>query len=104
MHTIALLFAASRRDNSDPAMTWICEWIVARQNPLFEVHCFNYDGFLEGQALECEQASQHNLPTILRCHPTSEENYKRLAHELALRGYKLILDASAAFAGKWSTG
>jgi len=82
-------------------MTWICEWIVARQNPLFEVHCFNYDGFLEGQALECEQASQHNLPTILRCHPTSEENYKRLAHELALRGYKLILDASAAFAGKW---
>lgn len=101
MHTIALLFAASRRDNSDPAMTWICEWIVARQNPLFEVHCFNYDGFLEGQALECEQASQHNLPTILRCHPTSEENYKRLAHELALRGYKLILDASAAFAGKW---
>jgi len=101
VHTIALLFAASRRDNSDPAMTWICEWIVARQNPLFEVHCFNYDGFLEGQALECEQASQHNLPTILRCHPTSEENYKRLAHELALRGYKLILDASAAFAGKW---
>ena len=101
MHTIALLFAASRRDNSYPEMSWICEWIVARQNPLFEVHCFNYDGFLEGQALECEQASQHNLPTILRCHPTSEEHYVRLAHELALRGYKLILDASAAFSGKW---
>ena len=101
MHTIALLFAGSRSDNSYPEMSWMCEWLVARQNPLFEVHCFNYNSFLEGQALECEQASQHNLPTILRCHPTSEENYVRLAHELSLRGYKLIIDAFAAFAGKW---
>lgn len=101
MHTIALLFAASRRDNSYPEMSWMCEWSIARQNPFFEVHCFNYDSFLEGQALECEQASQHNLPTILRCHPTSEEHYERLAHELSLRGYKLIIDAFAAFAGKW---
>ena len=101
MHTIALLFAASRRDNSYPAMAWMCEWSVARKNPLFEVHCFNYDGFLEGQALECEQASQHNLPTILRCHSTSEENYKRLAHDLSLHGYKLIADVSAAFSGQW---
>ena len=101
MHTIALLFAGSRSDNSYPEMSWMCEWLVARQNPLFEVHCFNYNSFLDGQALECEQASQHNLPTILRCHPTSEENYVRLAHELSLRGYKLIIDAFAAFAGKW---
>lgn len=101
MHTIALLFAASRSDNSYPEMSWMCEWLVARQNPLFEVHCFNYNSFLDGQALECEQASQHNLPTILRCHPTSEENYVRLAHELSLRGYKLIIDAFASFAGKW---
>ena len=101
MHTIALLFEASRRDNSSPAMAWMREWSVARQNPFFEVHCFNYDSFLKGHALECEQASQHNLPTILRCHPTSEENYKRLAHDLSLHGYKLITDVSAAFSGKW---
>ena len=101
MHTIALLFAGSRSDNSCPGILWMTEWSIARQNPLFEVHCFNYNSFLDGQALECEQASKHTLPTILRCHPTSEENYVRLAHELSLRGYKLIIDAFAAFAGKW---
>ena len=101
MHTIALLFAGSRSDNSCPGILWMTEWSIARQNPLFEVHCFNYDSFLDGQALECEQASQHNLPTILRCHPMSPENYKRLAHDLSLRGYKLIADVSEAFSGQW---
>lgn len=101
MHTIALLFAASRRDNSRPGILWMTEWSTARQNPFFEVHCFNYDSFLEGQALECKQASQHNLPTILRCHPMSPENYERLAHELSLHGYKLITDALTAFSCTW---
>lgn len=101
MHTIALLFAGSRSDNSCPGILWMTEWSIARQNPLFEVHCFNYDSFLDGQVLECEQASQHNLPTILRCHPMSPENYKRLAHDLSLHGYKLIADVREAFSGQW---
>lgn len=101
MYTIALLFAASRHDSSYPEKSWRREWSIACQNPLFEVHCFNYDSFLEGQALECELASQHNLPTILRCHPMSPENYKRLAHDLSLHGYKLITDALTAFSCTW---
>lgn len=36
MHTIALLFAASRRDNAYPAMDWMCEWLVARENPFLK--------------------------------------------------------------------
>ncbi len=33
------------------------------------------------------------MPTFLRCHPTSKENYKRLEHDLLSLGYRLLTDS-----------
>ena len=33
------------------------------------------------------------MPTFLRCHPTSEENYKHLEHDLLSLGYRLLTDS-----------
>lgn len=93
MEQIALLFESSAENPNVVDSVWYNEWSAAKELPQFDVHLFNYEAYLNGEELICDRASRHDMPTFLRCHPTSKENYKRLEHDLLSLGYRLLTDS-----------
>lgn len=93
MEQIALLFESSAENHNVVDPVWCNEWLAAKELPQFDVHLFNYEAYLNGEELICDKAPRHDMPTFLRCHPTSKENYKRLEHDLLSLGYRLLTDS-----------
>lgn len=93
MEQIALLFESSAENPNVVDSVWYNEWSAAKEFSQFDVHLFNYEAYLNGEELICDIAPKHDMPTFLRCHPTSKENYKRLEHDLLSLGYRLLTDS-----------
>ena len=93
MEQIALLFESSAENPNVVDSVWYNEWLAAKELTQFDVHLFNYEAYLNGEELICDKAPKHDMPTFLRCHPTSKENYKRLEHDLLSLGYRLLTDS-----------
>lgn len=93
MEQIALLFESSAENPNVVDSVWYNEWSAAKELPQFDVHLFNYEAYLNGEELICDKAPRHDMPTLLRSHPTSKENYKRLEHGLLSLGYRLLTDS-----------
>jgi len=93
MEQIALLFESSAENPNVVDSVWYNEWSAAKEFSQFDVHLFNYEAYLNGKELSCDKALRHDMPTFLRCHPTSEENYKHLEHDLLSLGYRLLTDS-----------
>jgi hypothetical protein len=93
MEQIALLFESSTVNPNVVDSVWYNEWSAAKELPQFDFHLFNYEAYLNGEELICDKAPRHDMPTFLRCHPTSKENYKRLEHDLLSLGYRLLTDS-----------
>ena len=93
MEQIALLFESSAENPNVVDSVWYNEWLAAKELPQFDVHLFNYEAYLNGEELSCDKAPRHDMPTFLRCHPTSKENYKHLEHDLLSLGYRLLTDS-----------
>lgn len=93
MEQIALLFESSAENPNVVDSVWYNEWSAAKELPQFDVHLFNYEVYLNGEELICDKAPRHDMPTFLRCHPTSKENYKHLEHDLLSLGYRLLTDS-----------
>lgn len=93
MEQIALLFESSAENPNVVDSVWYNEWSAAKEFSQFDVHLFNYEAYLNGEELICDKAPRHDMPTFLRCHPTSGENYKRLEHDLLSLGYRLLTDS-----------
>ena len=93
MEQIALLFESSAENPNVVDSVWYNEWSAAKELSQFDVHLFNYEAYLNGEELICDKAPKHDMPTFLRCHPTSKENYKRLEHDLLSLGYRLLTDS-----------
>ena len=86
MEQIALLFESSAENPNVVDPVWYNEWLAAKELLQFDVHLFNYEAYLNGEELICDKAPRHDMPTFLRCHPTSKENYKHLEHDLLSLG------------------
>ena len=93
MEQIALLFESSAENPNVVDSVWYNEWSAAKEFSQFDVHLFNYEAYLNGEELICDKAPKHDMPTFLRCHPTSKENYKHLEHDLLSLGYRLLTDS-----------
>ena len=93
MEQIALLFESSAENPNVVDSVWYNEWSASKEFSQFDVHLFNYEAYLNGEELICDKAPKHDMPTFLRCHPTSKENYKHLEHDLLSLGYRLLTDS-----------
>ena len=105
MEQIALLFESSAENPNVVDSVWYNEWSAAKEFSQFDVHLFNYEAYLNGEELICDKVPKHDMPTFLRCHPTSKENYKRLEHDLLSLGYRLLTDSWRVIGPeKWGLG
>lgn len=97
MEKITLLFEESRFREGKPSLEVMAEWVTLMTRDDFGKAVFNLDEFLDGKPLRCQKAPKRDTPAILRCHPISEESYKRLYGELLHFGYHLMNDSWTAF-------